>query len=331
MDVAKIAINKNKDDPNFDQNITKFNLQVISSYPYTVGDCFFDSISYLKFIDTDADSEEREEYSDFLRKKAMEIFQEEIKAKTKMAEYSIKEIKSLFEIMKISSIDEYIAKMSVSHRKSGLQSLWANLTLHYWVTKAIQQPIYVWNKNEAGIILGRAEEYLDREQIHLVWSLEHRHIEPMIPIDSSIKISIPAQSQEIINLKNDDILTNINPIERKKKKLKRTIDNNTYKVSPYSLKEIDEGYVFGKDFFCEIPIHHVKTASLLTNERIVNKKNSERIFELLKDNDTQMSILLLRPTHFKLKDHNEDVTEIPITSKLFYQTNRSFFVCRLMA
>ena len=63
-DVAETAINKNKDNPNFEENITKSNLRFISSYLYTVGDCFFDSITYLKFINS---FEEEEKYLDFLR------------------------------------------------------------------------------------------------------------------------------------------------------------------------------------------------------------------------------------------------------------------------
>ena len=92
------------------------------------------------------------------------------------------------------------------------------LTLRFWITKVIQQPNYVWNKSKASIILSQAQEYLDKEQIHLVWSLEHRHIESIILINSSIKIPIPTESQGTINLKNDDVLTNINPIERKNKR-----------------------------------------------------------------------------------------------------------------
>ena len=44
----------------------------------------------------------------------MEIFQEEIKGKTKLAEYSINEIKSKLEYMKISSIDEYCQNECIS-------------------------------------------------------------------------------------------------------------------------------------------------------------------------------------------------------------------------
>ena len=77
-------------------------------------------------------------------------------------------------------------------------------------------PIYVWNKNVVDITLDQAIKYLVNEQIHLVWSLKHCHIEPMIPIDPNINFFILIKSQKTINLINENVVANFNPIERNK-------------------------------------------------------------------------------------------------------------------
>ena len=85
-------------------------------------------------------------------------------------------------------------------------------------------------------------------------------------------------------------------------------------------------FIYFEFFFVKSP--YTVSKSLLNkkkNERTINKKKSQFFKNLLMNNDTQMSILILQPIYFIMIDHNKVVTKISITSKLLLPLSTFYF------
>jgi hypothetical protein len=79
----------------------------------------------------------------------------------------------------------YIQKMSLTTSNGGL---WDDFTTIYWISQYLQQPIYVWNKNN-GKIMVKVGDNMNDITLNIVYGNDHSELaelyDPTISLQSS--------------------------------------------------------------------------------------------------------------------------------------------------
>jgi hypothetical protein len=131
---------------NIDIELTKHGLQQVQTFEYKVGDYLFDSIAYLLNYSIS---------SELIQKNSMCFLQECLTIDMPQAlECRQCELnpKNLDDLHHGEAIDEitYIQIMSLLALNGGL---WNDFIAIYWISKYLQLPIHIWNKNNYQIMM----------------------------------------------------------------------------------------------------------------------------------------------------------------------------------
>ena len=151
-------------------------LQRVQKYYYIPGDCLFDSIAYLLHYS---------QTSIQLRQQCMNHFSISIQNPS----HSLQEMLSihfnptfLFDDHKITSLQAYIQKMSISANDGGL---WGDNRAIYCLAYYLNKPIYIWSKKNMNICLSIGEEFISSQPFQLLYHDDgpnpiNGHYEPIV-------------------------------------------------------------------------------------------------------------------------------------------------------
>ena len=189
-----------------DYVLKQYKLQRNTTYFYNVGDCLFDSISYLlRYTETSAS----------LRANSMQHLENCLENNTpKGSETRIMELNKDFLIDQhngeILNESEYIIKISLSATKGGE---WDDFTAIKWVSDYLKNPINVQNVHN-GRILSTFDGEFNSEILHIAFESKKKHFEPIETIPRLKAINVPTETtqEDIIDLTSKSISNDDNDI-----------------------------------------------------------------------------------------------------------------------
>jgi hypothetical protein len=181
-----------------DIKLRECNLQRNTAFIYIVGDCLFDSTSYLlqyEISSTSLRMNTMGHLSQFLSlnsPKAQQIRQLELNPDW---------LHDLHE--DVYNEYQYMQKMYVSVVRGGL---WGDFTAIKWIANYFKKPIYVWSIASGQIIAKERCEF-ELEPLHIVFG--NNHFEPIEKLNQNMPIILPSEDRniEVINLEPNVVNT----------------------------------------------------------------------------------------------------------------------------
>ena len=192
----------------FEEILLSYNLRLNSRYHYVVGDCLFDSVSYLMKYSISSIS---------LRQNSMNYLKYCLLLNTPKAQRC-----RLYELNPsflhdlhdgtVLNEHEYVEKMSLSATMGGL---WGDFTATFWIAEYLQRPIHVWNKQSKRIMQKCGTDYIS-DPLHLAFSSSKSassgHFEPIDYIeDLNVVQSQSLQTTKEINVQELDTFQSSSP------------------------------------------------------------------------------------------------------------------------
>ena len=181
--------------------LQKMNLQRVTSYWYNIGDCLFDSISYLLHY---------EQSSTMLRINTMHHLKDCLdkntpKAKATRYKELTKDFLNDLHDGRVSNEDEYIDKMS---KNASVGGIWGDFTAVNWISDYLSTPITIWNINSGYKLITFGKEF-SNNHMHLAFDPKMKHFEPIQEIlglnNKNLSIQ-PKNVYENVHLDEESIL-----------------------------------------------------------------------------------------------------------------------------
>lgn len=178
-----------------DKKLEECNLRRVTTYKFIVGDCLFDSISYLLG---------HEISSILLRKNSMNhlanclVLNTPKALQTRNEELNPEWLHDLH--VGVYNEHDYIRKMALSASNGGL---WGDFTAIKWISDYLQKPIYVWLNDSAKIISISGQEF-ESEPLHLAFGSSH--YEPIEKLHQTMPIMLPNDKRCNTNNCQNDVI-----------------------------------------------------------------------------------------------------------------------------
>jgi hypothetical protein len=180
----------------FEEILLSYNLRLNPTYHYVVGDCLFDSISYLLKYSISSIS---------LRQNSMNYLKHCLLLNTPKAQRCrLNELNPSFlhDLHEGAALNEheYVEKMSLSATMGGL---WGDFTTTFWIAEYLQRPIHVWNKQSKRIMQKCGIDYIN-DPLNIAYSSGKGawsgHFEPIDYIENlhQIQSQSSKKSEKII-------------------------------------------------------------------------------------------------------------------------------------
>ncbi len=135
-------------------------MQRIVNYPYIVGDCLFDSISFLLHGIV---------CSITLRKGYVECLRQALVTNDYRVEHYLRSTfrpNFLMNLFCVNSIENYLYKMKCRTSNGGL---WVDFTIFFWLSEFIKRPIKTWSTRTCRPYMNVGNEFNTSEKLILAY------------------------------------------------------------------------------------------------------------------------------------------------------------------
>jgi hypothetical protein len=163
-------------------------LQKIVNYPYIVGDCLFDSISYLLHGIVSSIT---------LRKGFVECLQQALVTNDYKVEHYLKFAHShdfLMSLHGVNFVENYLYRMKCKPSNDGL---WADFTIFFWLFEFIKCPIEAWSTRKCKPYMNVGDESNTNEKLILAY---HEGMNNQFELVKRIKIQNSFLNNNISNI-----------------------------------------------------------------------------------------------------------------------------------